>query len=369
MLAAMSSTRPMNVSLVTPDECGVISRFGRSANGRSLGALDAVARRVAIPDVDRRRPDDAVAKRVVQRPLLHQRSAADIDQHPVGRRAPAVAARPIMPSVCSVQRRRHHRHVALASSAGPARPVSAAHASPQLRRPPRAGHRRTGATEGAEQVPRCAADVAEADEPDCARRSAPGLGNRRVVHRRRPDAVAQLPGPGAGSRGAASPPRRRVLGDRPLVMKRVGHQHVRGKCVEVDLVGARAAATCISRSFSAASAISAVNRPPTYTSASRSSSSSACRRRCQRTAESGGSAASNRSRCGTRLAIDDHDLHGQSRCSAGRLLSKVQSGIRYCMATASSRLPSPSRWYSSCAAATASSSSSTPRPGLSGTVR
>jgi hypothetical protein len=38
MFAAMSSTRPMNVSLVTPDECGVINRFDGSANGRSLGA-------------------------------------------------------------------------------------------------------------------------------------------------------------------------------------------------------------------------------------------------------------------------------------------------------------------------------------------
>ena len=59
----------------------------------------------------------------------------------------------------------------------------------------------------------------------------------------------------------------------------------------------------------------------------------------------------------------------QIRCSAGRFLSNVQPGIRYCMAAASSRAPRPSARYSSCAAATASSSSSTPRPFRSGTVR
>jgi hypothetical protein len=41
----------------------------------------------------------------------------------------------------------------------------------------------------------------------------------------------------------------------------------------------------------------------------------------------------------------------QSRCSAGRLLSKVHPGTRYCIPTESSRAPSPSRWYSSWAAA------------------
>ena len=35
----VSSTRPVNVSRVTPDECRVINSFGNSANGRSLGAL------------------------------------------------------------------------------------------------------------------------------------------------------------------------------------------------------------------------------------------------------------------------------------------------------------------------------------------
>ena len=39
MFAAMSSMRPLNVSRVTPDECGVINTFGSPANGRSLGAL------------------------------------------------------------------------------------------------------------------------------------------------------------------------------------------------------------------------------------------------------------------------------------------------------------------------------------------
>jgi len=46
----VSSTRPVNVSRVTPDECRVINRFGNSANGRSLGAL--AQRRSCPPPAD-----------------------------------------------------------------------------------------------------------------------------------------------------------------------------------------------------------------------------------------------------------------------------------------------------------------------------
>ena len=46
----VSSTRPVNVSRVTPDECRVINSFGNSANGRSLGAL--AQRRSCPPPAD-----------------------------------------------------------------------------------------------------------------------------------------------------------------------------------------------------------------------------------------------------------------------------------------------------------------------------
>ncbi len=55
MLSAMSCTRPINVSCVIPEECGVISTFDRSLNGYARGAARrgaAVVAGVGVPDID-----------------------------------------------------------------------------------------------------------------------------------------------------------------------------------------------------------------------------------------------------------------------------------------------------------------------------
>ena len=142
-----------------------------------------------------------------------------------------------MPSVL-VQRRRHHRDIALRHQpiqlGGVTRPRQAA-----LRDASRAGHRRRTTTEGAEQVPRVPADVAEPDEPDVCVTQRAGLRYRSVVHRRRPHVAAQLTV--LGQEVASLHHRRRdhVLGDGPLMVKHVGHQNVRCQGIELHLVRSR----------------------------------------------------------------------------------------------------------------------------------
>ena len=266
MLAAMSSARPMNVSR------GDARRVRRHQDVRQFaerqrrsGRRLAVARRVAVPDVDRRGADRH--RRPARRTAPVRATSGPrptLISTPSGPSARSWSA-PIMPSVvlrsaAPTPPRRRTR-----AAARRARPMSPAQDSPcaSASTRPDPVTAAAGAAEGAEQLPGALADVAEADEADAGVPQRAGLRDRVVVHRRRPHVAAQRRSWARKSRRSMTAAASDVLGDRPLVVKGVGHQHVPATARRSRPCRCPRRRRGSSRSFSAASAISAVNRPPT----------------------------------------------------------------------------------------------------------
>lgn len=231
------------------------------------------------------------------------------------------------------------------------------------------GHGAALGPERAQQVPRPPADVTEADESDPRAPHRPALRDRVVVHRGGPHVATE--GAIVPEESAAQHQCRRhdVLGDRVLVVEGVGHQGVREERVERHVVGARAGdvqQAQLRRRGRHRGGEPAADIDVGVGEVGDDGRLVECP--MPRHRRTGRQPRLEQFAMRQQIPVADDDLH-QVRTNAGRLLSNVQPGTRNCMPIESSRAPSPFCRYSSWAASTRSMSSSTPRPGVDGTVR
>jgi hypothetical protein len=177
MLAAMSPARPTNVSVVTPDECGVIRTLVSSPNGSVAGG-------VVSPDPAGYRYQNvalASAERVaVGLSHVHESWIQRLEKQGVAVRAERTQLVGADHAFGRVrQRRGHHHDVGLAHQIGEAGHVSRPGQPVRVSvHPARSGDRRPCGAEGAEQLPGELADVAESDEADSGIPQRAGLWDR-----------------------------------------------------------------------------------------------------------------------------------------------------------------------------------------------